>query len=279
MAENPERINHYVHWNEPGAQQKEQELLTRWASEIRSNPIADHGKLIAASDNLRVIASDLDFKRIPDYTANRLAMDAVCIAIRAGAFSGDEWQMWRMRLADLPSFLNACVFISQYKPPKLGCSIPEVFPMSARARLMAEEIEKFAKQIKPPEPHPPEPASGTTTITLQPLEVINEGRSSNQGNASSQQQLVEFPSLLSRRQQDILVVLQELEAFDSDSRQSTEEIARRVTGKRNADPGPFKEPIAELHKKGLVDSKEGRGGGVWLTPAGKIRSEHLRKRL
>lgn len=82
---------------------------------------------------------------------------------------------------------------------------------------------------------------------------------------------------LSGRQQDLLLVLLELEAFDSDSRQKTPVVAKRTDPK--VVPEHFKEPIADLGRKGYVSTKEGRGGGIWLTPEGRSRAVRLSSKL
>lgn len=79
---------------------------------------------------------------------------------------------------------------------------------------------------------------------------------------------------LGERAQLVLTVLLKEEAFDSDHRLKTESIAALAAGS-NADPNQFKEVIAQLGKLGYVDTKEGRGGGCWLTASGRKRAERL----
>jgi DNA-binding IscR family transcriptional regulator len=63
----------------------------------------------------------------------------------------------------------------------------------------------------------------------------------------------------------------DLGAFNADSRAKTDEIADRL----NLDSAQLKEPIAELVKvEKLLESKTGRGGGVWLTDMGKSTSKN-----
>ena len=80
--------------------------------------------------------------------------------------------------------------------------------------------------------------------------------------------------LLSDRQRFILRAMLELKAFDSDSLQSTSEIAKRAES-AGANPELLKEAIADLQKKGLIGTKVGRGGGCWLTEDGRLRAEKL----
>ena len=79
---------------------------------------------------------------------------------------------------------------------------------------------------------------------------------------------------LGERAQLVLTVLLEKEAFDSDHRQTTEDIAVAAVGP-DADPNQFKEVIASLRKAGYVGTREGRGGGCWLTELGRQRAEKL----
>ncbi|HRX85791.1 MAG TPA: Rrf2 family transcriptional regulator [Phycisphaerae bacterium] len=80
---------------------------------------------------------------------------------------------------------------------------------------------------------------------------------------------------LGERAQLVLVAMLELGAVDSDRRQSTEAIAFKALG-ADADANALKTVMAELKSRGLIESKTGRGGGCWLTDAGKLRAEKLR---
>lgn len=81
---------------------------------------------------------------------------------------------------------------------------------------------------------------------------------------------------LSDRQYEILQALELLKAFGCASKQRTTVIARRAEGVE-ANPEAFKEPIAALRRRGLIDTKAGRGGGCWLTPAGRAIVARLRE--
>jgi hypothetical protein len=83
-------------------------------------------------------------------------------------------------------------------------------------------------------------------------------------------------AMLSEHQREVLLALLQLKAFDSDSRATTETTAGKAAGPR-ADPEAFKAPVSGLKQLGLVGSKEGRGGGIWLTPPGKARALALDK--
>jgi predicted transcriptional regulator len=79
---------------------------------------------------------------------------------------------------------------------------------------------------------------------------------------------------LSDRAQEVLVAMLQLKAVDSDSRQPTAAIAARAMG-ANADANSLKPVMSELATRQLIQTREGRGGGCWLTEAGKRRAEKL----
>jgi len=80
---------------------------------------------------------------------------------------------------------------------------------------------------------------------------------------------------LSERARLVLVAMLELDAVDSDRRQSTERIAVKALG-ASTDPNALKSVMAELKTRRLIDSKTGRGGGCWLTESGLPRAQKLR---
>jgi hypothetical protein len=81
---------------------------------------------------------------------------------------------------------------------------------------------------------------------------------------------------LSDRAQEVLVAMLQLKAVDSDSRQPTAGIAARAMG-AEADANSLKPVMSELATRQLIQTREGRGGGCWLTEAGKRRAEKLNK--
>jgi hypothetical protein len=95
------------------------------------------------------------------------------------------------------------------------------------------------------------------------------GEGEGNGNKGATQE----PSL-GERAQLVLKVLFDKAAFDSDHRERTEDVAVAAVGK-SADANQFKEVIAELKRLHYLDTKEGRGGGCWLTATGKCRAEKL----
>jgi hypothetical protein len=84
--------------------------------------------------------------------------------------------------------------------------------------------------------------------------------------------LLERP--LSGRAKEVLVGMLELEAFDSDSCQPTSEIAQKSLG-LGADASSLKSVMSDLARRKLIETREGRSGGCWLTEAGRKRAEKL----
>jgi hypothetical protein len=82
---------------------------------------------------------------------------------------------------------------------------------------------------------------------------------------------------LTDRHRDILQVLLEKTAFDIDHRLTTDEITEAVCGEGRGNPDSFKRPVRELKTRGLVDTKRGSSGGVWLTDAGRRHIEQVRQ--
>ena len=85
---------------------------------------------------------------------------------------------------------------------------------------------------------------------------------------------VDEPPALSERQYLILQSLLEMNATSASNRCTTDKIAKRAEGAK-ANPVQFKVPIANLKRRKLVHTKEGRGGGCWLTTSGKTIAEKL----
>lgn len=81
---------------------------------------------------------------------------------------------------------------------------------------------------------------------------------------------------LSERAQLVLVAMLQLGAVDSDTRQPTAGITTRAMG-HEADANSLKPVMSELATRKLIQTREGRGGGCWLTEAGKRRAEKLNK--
>jgi hypothetical protein len=73
--------------------------------------------------------------------------------------------------------------------------------------------------------------------------------------------------VLSERQSGILRALRNMNAASPESRQTTEALAQEAEGSW-ANPDGFKEPVSGLKRVGLIGTKNGRGGGCWLTSGG-----------
>jgi len=83
---------------------------------------------------------------------------------------------------------------------------------------------------------------------------------------------------LAEREQNFLVALLELGAFDSDTRTTTPKAVSRAAGKGES-PECYKRVVTNLRERGLLKTKQGGGGGVWLTAAGRKRAEKLARPL
>jgi hypothetical protein len=79
---------------------------------------------------------------------------------------------------------------------------------------------------------------------------------------------------LSPLQCDILEALRSLKATDPEKRRTGPEIASKVGGGATAQS--VKAPLADLKRRGLVDSNTGRKGGSWLTSKGLAYINSLR---
>ncbi len=77
---------------------------------------------------------------------------------------------------------------------------------------------------------------------------------------------------LTNRQRYCLQALNELRAFDAEHRMRAVDIAEAAEGRR-ANVNTFKEPLGELVRRGLIESKAGREGGYWLTSEGRTLTE------
>lgn len=83
-------------------------------------------------------------------------------------------------------------------------------------------------------------------------------------------------SRLSQRLRDLLEAVHELEMLDPHGRFTASDIALKAEGV-TAGPELIKRPLAALVAQGLLQSHKGRGGGYWLTPAGRAVAELARQ--
>ncbi|MGA2619872.1 MAG: hypothetical protein ABSF26_19840 [Thermoguttaceae bacterium] len=116
----------------------------------------------------------------------------------------------------------------------------------------------------------------TTTEPIRTTAAIPEEKSAASGGVQTPagQRVNDMP-VLSKRQYWIIEAMFRLEAVDAAKLRTTPEIATKVERATNADA--FKEAIADLRKRGLIETKEGRGGGCWLTAAGSAIAKRLQE--
>jgi hypothetical protein len=67
-----------------------------------------------------------------------------------------------------------------------------------------------------------------------------------------------------------------LKAFTQESRQTITAIAQQAEKKQWASAGPYRNALPCLVDKTLAKTKEGRGGGAWLTPDGRKIAKAIR---
>ncbi|MCL2647168.1 MAG: Rrf2 family transcriptional regulator [Phycisphaerales bacterium] len=140
-------------------------------------------------------------------------------------------------------------------------------------RCVIDRIDAFKLWAKLIEDHinatPPATDGGEKPVSSEPTPVTTKPE---QGNASGDQD-----AAINERQQKILIAMFELKAFDSDSRCSTEKIAKHTD--KFATPKSYKQPMADLGRHGLVNKKRGSGGGCWLSEKGQERAEQLKGKV
>jgi hypothetical protein len=73
---------------------------------------------------------------------------------------------------------------------------------------------------------------------------------------------------------DILHALRTLKATDSEKRVTGAKIAKKVGGDATAQS--VKAPLADLKRRGLVDSRTGKKGGSWISSQGLVCINSLR---
>jgi hypothetical protein len=235
---------------------REHERNVPWSSRIQIIPTPNANALCSIVESMRRFGQDRRQNKIWHEEYQRLLMDLVCEAITCGAFSGMEWLQFRTRLANNPSFGNAVKFLGEYRPaiwPQIGGGTSA---MDIDTHIFSCHIERFANQMSPPP---------TPTIPAVPVPL------------SKPNELPVPDRVMPDHQEEILQALFELKAFDKNSRKSTETIAKTAIGKEN-NPDVLKRPISALKKLGYVATKGGKGGGVWLTPFGKVKAIEIAER-
>jgi hypothetical protein len=127
------------------------------------------------------------------------------------------------------------------------------------------------------------PEDGTDKSAKAGVEGAQQGiprieAADEQASDSGVERLNANESTLCERGKLVLTVLLRNQAFDSDRLQTTTFITAKATGP-SADPNGFKHVISKLKSLRLIETKEGRGGGCWLTPKGRLRAEKINRKL
>jgi hypothetical protein len=131
--------------------QEEESRMKRWANAIRATPTYDGEMLKIAADGMRKLVADFKSREIRSpLDVERLTTDLLCDAIKAGAFSGKDWHLWRTRLADKPYSINAVTFLADYAPPAYRKKIEKTEQWMAldAAKCLADLIESFQKLVE-----------------------------------------------------------------------------------------------------------------------------------
>ena len=100
--------------------QRKKERKAQWAKEIHeSQHFTPNPSLIhSAVDSIRSFSTERREKTITPQEFGVFAMNLVCKAISAGAFSGPDWIRFLQRLENDPSYENAIKLCQQYMPDK-----------------------------------------------------------------------------------------------------------------------------------------------------------------
>ncbi|MHB1038414.1 MAG: Rrf2 family transcriptional regulator [Pirellulales bacterium] len=114
---------------------------------------------------------------------------------------------------------------------------------------------------------PPEPSTADNAGSMAPAAKGNGSEGEN-----GQESTTDPP--LDARAQEVLTAMLDTQAFDADARQTTDEITKKASG---TDPAQFKHVLADLKKRGYVESHRGRSGGYWLTSSGRTRADKIVK--
>ena len=189
--------------------------------------------------------------------------------------SGRTWPLGRVSISGLLPFEMVVLF------PCDGADL---------SRMLGEQRIQFGPQtvcLTPTDRHwdlsRPTIVSGSGSllwslaelIVFKPSGVLSAVRSASDHfglSVSSAEHIHGSP--LTERALDVLVAMLELEAVDSDRRQTMSDIERRSFGSQTGG-NDIKAVVASLNRSGLVLTKEGRGGGCWLSAAGIARAKSI----
>jgi hypothetical protein len=119
--------------------------------------------------------------------------------------------------------------------------------------------------------------AGEVVQSLQKLsDLAKLAESLNDRRENEKNQLPPDAKPLSQTQIEILQAMLKSKAIDSARRKTTEQIAIAAQGP-HANPESLKRPIANLRKRGLIETQDGAGGGCWLSDSGLAWLEQLKK--
>ncbi len=147
----------------------ESERVSRWQKSISSPPSFDPESLKQIANGMRLSISHRETGLVASNPElERIFMEYLCRAIEAGAFSGNDWLAWRVRLADSPHILHALNFLSDHAPqehrrPRPAFSVAtqmaaDVFPGLIESFIKPKERGKSKKRGAPARYDPREDA-------------------------------------------------------------------------------------------------------------------------
>jgi hypothetical protein len=116
---------------------------------------------------------------------------------------------------------------------------------------------------------PNEPAEAETADHQD--EAVNGERTEKSAEGAAEEQAVEE---LTDRQRLILVTMLENEITSERRRNTRPHVVRLIN--RTHKPSSYNQDFAGLATRRYVQSREGRNGGVWLTPTGRAEAQRLR---
>jgi hypothetical protein len=120
------------------------EALNPFREAIRSDPRLDTLILKSVSEGLKRIAWEVPAGTHPTIETERICMELVCEAIKAGAFAGHSWLVWRTRLVQSPSISKASILFKDNAPHGWPHSYNNVHTtFDFHLRELAEQIERF----------------------------------------------------------------------------------------------------------------------------------------
>jgi hypothetical protein len=215
----------------------------------------------------QLVVYELDQQRLATQVASALGLSA---ANRVGAHDGRVFSLGSFRPAgqSVAAFLilpSDATEVTSGAASLISQGLSPFLLLTPTRRFVTAELALRLRSI------------GSANLPLvEALVVADDGRWSIADEvmraALPDRPVAEEP--LSDRAQEVLVAMLQLKAVDSDSRQPTAAIAARAMG-ANADANSLKPVMSELATRQLIQTREGRGGGCWLTEAGKRRAEKL----